>query len=236
MSKILRSGFKELEIDYNDDIIQKFENYKSLLKEWNEKINLTAIKDDTEIDIKHFLDSLTIFKTDRIEDGLKIIDIGTGGGFPGLPIKIMKSGTEVVLLDSLNKRINFLNEVIETLNLSNISTIHGRAEDFGKNEEYREQFDIAVSRAVASLNILSEYCLPFVKIGGYFIAMKGPELINEIESAKSALDILGGEIVNKFGVKLPSSDITHYLIVIKKVNTTPNKYPRKAGKPRKNPL
>lgn len=231
-----RNGLEEFEIDYNDETIEKFKVYKELLKEWNEKINITAITDDNEIDIKHFLDSITVLKTGYIKSGQKIIDVGTGGGFPGIPIKIMEEGTEVVLLDSLNKRINFLNEVINNLGLKNIKAIHGRAEDFGLNSEYREKFDVVVSRAVASLNILSEYCLPFVKVGGYFIALKGPEIKNEMEESKKALKVLGAKIVDKIDMTLPSSDITHILLVIKKVQKTPTKYPRKAGMPKKNPL
>ncbi|WP_202707896.1 16S rRNA (guanine(527)-N(7))-methyltransferase RsmG [Sporosalibacterium faouarense] len=229
-------GIKELELEFTEDQLNKFEKYKQLLKEWNEKINITAIKDDKEIDIKHFLDSITVLKTGYIKGNEKIIDIGTGGGFPGLPIKILYDDSQVVLLDSLNKRIKFLNEVINELELDNIRTIHGRAEDFGKDEEYREQFDVVVSRAVASLNILAEYCLPFVKVGGVFIAMKGPEINEEYEDAKKALDLLGGKLEEKFDIMLPFTDITHTLLVIKKTKTTPTKYPRNPGKPKKNPL
>lgn len=232
----LIKGLQELNIDVNDNIIEAFKTYKELLKEWNEKINITAIKDDVEIDIKHFLDSVTVLNTGYIKDGLKIIDIGTGGGFPGVPIKILKKDTEVVLLDSLNKRLTFLNEVINKLNLKGIRTIHGRAEDYGNDKDYRESFDIAVSRAVASLNILSEYCLPFVKVGGYFIAMKGPGAEDEIEDGKRALKLLGGSLEDRLDIKLPNSDITHTLIIIKKISKTPTKYPRNAGKPKKNPL
>ena len=232
----LIEGLPELNISLEPKEIDEFRLYKDLLKEWNEKINITAIKEDSEIDIKHFLDSLTIFNTDKIKDNIKIIDIGTGGGFPGIPIKIKNKTTQVVLLDSLNKRIKFLNEVIDKLNLKDIRAIHGRAEEFGRDKEYREQFDIAVSRAVAPLNILLEYSLPFVKKGGYFISMKGPQIYDEIEDAKKALKILGGEIEEKFEVKLPFSDITHVLVVIKKIKQTPTKYPRKAGKPKQTPL
>lgn len=232
----LSQGLKELNISVDEQKLNHFKVYKELLKEWNEKINITAITEDTEIDIKHFIDSLTIFKSNLVTENKKIIDVGTGGGFPGLPIKIVNDKVEVVLLDSLNKRINFLNEVINSLNLEGIKAIHGRAEDFGHDIKYRETFDLAVSRAVASLNILSEYCLPFVKVGGYFIAMKGPEVGNEIEDSKKALKILGGEIIDRVDVKLPLSDISHNLVIIKKVKTSPTKYPRKSGKPRKNPL
>ncbi|MGO1369393.1 MAG: 16S rRNA (guanine(527)-N(7))-methyltransferase RsmG [Senegalia sp. (in: firmicutes)] len=232
----LIEGLPELNISLEPKEIDEFRLYKDLLKEWNEKINITAIKEDSEIDIKHFLDSLTIFNTDKIKDNIKIIDIGTGGGFPGIPIKIKNKTTQVVLLDSLNKRIKFLKEVIDKLNLKDIKAIHGRAEEFGSDKEYREQFDIAVSRAVAPLNILLEYSLPFVRKGGYFISMKGPQIYDEIEDAKKALKILGGEIEEKFEVKLPFSDITHVLVVIKKIKQTPTKYPRKAGKPKQTPL
>ncbi|MGO1712058.1 MAG: 16S rRNA (guanine(527)-N(7))-methyltransferase RsmG [Senegalia sp. (in: firmicutes)] len=232
----LIEGLPELNISLEPKEIDEFRLYKDLLKEWNEKINITAIKEDSEIDIKHFLDSLTIFNTDKIKDNIKIIDIGTGGGFPGIPIKIKNKTTQVVLLDSLNKRIKFLKEVIDKLNLKDIKAIHGRAEEFGSDKEYREQFDIAVSRAVAPLNILLEYSLPFVRKGGYFISMKGPQIYDEIEDAKKALKFVGGEIEEKFEVKLPFSDITHVLVVIKKIKQTPTKYPRKAGKPKQTPL
>ncbi|EOC99425.1 16S rRNA (guanine(527)-N(7))-methyltransferase RsmG [Caldisalinibacter kiritimatiensis] len=232
----LIEGLGELSIPLENEKIDKFAIYKELLKEWNKKINITAITDDSDIDVKHFIDSLSVLKTGFVKEGYKIIDIGTGGGFPGLPLKIANPSLEVVLLDSLNKRIKFLNEVIENLGLSNITVIHGRAEDYGKKEEYREKFDIAVSRAVASLNVLCEYCLPFVKVGGYFLAMKGPEIYEEIEDAKKALDVLGGVVEDKFDIKLPFTDIKHTILVIKKVTETPTKYPRKAGKPTKRPL
>jgi 16S rRNA (guanine527-N7)-methyltransferase len=232
----LIEGLGELGILVEPERIEKFKTYKELLKEWNEKINITAITDDIEIDIKHFLDSLTILKTGYIKEGQKIIDVGTGGGFPGLPLKIVENSIDLILLDSLNKRINFLNEVINTIGLENVKTIHGRAEDYGKNEEYREQFDIAVSRAVASLNVLSEYCLPFVKVGGYFIAMKGPEINEEIENGKNAVKILGGVIEDRYDIELPFTNIKHTILIIKKISNTPTKYPRKAGKPTKKPL
>ena len=232
----LISGCEELGIELNEKKIEQFRLYKELLQEWNEKINITAITNDVEVDIKHFLDSITIFKTQKITKGKSIIDIGTGGGFPGVPIKIMEDGTDVTLFDSLNKRLIFLNEVISKLGLENIRTIHGRAEEYGIKEEYRESFDIATSRAVASLNILSEYCLPFVKVGGYFIAMKGPEVEEEIKGSENAIKVLGGKIEDKIDVKLPSSDITHNLLIIKKISHTPTKYPRGGGKPKKNPL
>jgi 16S rRNA (guanine527-N7)-methyltransferase len=238
MSKvdIFKDGAKELKIDISEEELKQFSVYKDLLKEWNEKINITAITDDDEIDIKHFLDSISVLMDGTVKGNEKIIDIGTGGGFPGIPIKILKPDTQVVLLDGLNKRLKFLNEVIETLKLDDIETVHGRAEELGRKKEYREQFDIAVSRAVASLNTLSEYCLPFVKVGGYFIAMKGPEVDDEIIEAKKAIEKLGGEIEKRVDIELPFSDITHNLLFIKKTKETPKVYPRGAGNPKKKPL
>lgn len=233
---VLMEGLEELDIDITDDQAAMFLKYKELLKEWNEKMNITAITEDKEIDIKHFLDSLSIFKAGVIKGNEKIIDVGTGGGFPGLPIKIMNPDTEVVLFDSLNKRLKFLDEVIGSLNLSGIETVHGRAEEFGRKKEYREQFDIATSRAVASLNTLSEYCLPFVKVGGYFIALKGPEVDEEIENAKAAIEKLGGEVEKKIDVSIPFSDLSHNLLIIKKIKNTPSQYPRGGGNPKKKPL
>lgn len=230
------SGCNELGIELDENKIEQFKKFKELLKEWNEKINITAITDNVEIDIKHFLDSVTIFKTGKIGTGKKIIDIGTGGGFPGVPIKIIESESDVTLFDSLNKRLVFLDEVISQLGLKNIRTIHGRAEEYGRKEEYREVYDIATSRAVASLDTLSEYCLPFVKVGGYFVALKGPEVDEEIKNSQEAIKILGGTIEDRIDVKLPLSDIVHNLLIIKKIKQTPTKYPRGGGKPKKNPL
>ena len=205
-----------------------------LLIEWNEKINLTAITEPQEIILKHFVDSLTIAK--YIEEGNTIIDMGTGAGFPGIPLKIYRNDVKVVLADSLNKRIKFLNEVIEKLQLKNIETIHCRAEELGKNKEYREKFDYATSRAVANLSTLSEYLLPFVKLNGSGIFMKTMEIDEELENAKKAIKILGGRIekVDKF--EIPESDLGRSIIIVKKEKQTPSKYPRKPGTPAKEPL
>lgn len=232
----LIEGLEELNIAIGDEELNKFILYKELLKEWNKKINITAITDDEEIDVKHFLDSITPLSTKLFDKKIKLVDIGTGGGFPGIPLKILRNDIELLLLDSLNKRIRFLTEVIDKLDLENVEAVHGRAEDFGKNPKYREKFDIVTSRAVASLNILSEYCLPFVKLGGYFIAMKGSEVDEEIKEAEKALKILGGSIENIEFVTLPNSNIEHSLIIIKKIKQTPKKYPRKAGTPKRMPL
>lgn len=223
----------ELNIVINDKNADIFYKFMNLLIEWNKKINLTAITEPKEIIIKHFIDSLTINK--YIENYSSIIDIGTGAGFPGIPLKIINEDIEIVLVDALNKRINFLNEVIESNNLNKIKAIHSRAEDIGKNKEYREKFDIAVSRAVASMNVLSEYLLPLVKINGICIFMKGSN-IEEIEESKKAIDILGGKIIKIDEIIIPSSDIKRNIIVVEKIKNTPGKYPRKSGIPAKTPI
>ena len=232
----LIEGVNALGIELDDDKINKFILYKQILKEWNQKINITSITDDTEIDVKHFIDSLTPLNVNLFEHGIKIIDIGTGGGFPGIPLKIVREDLNVVLLDSLNKRIRFLDEVINKLELENIIAIHGRAEELGRNASHRGKYDIAISRAVASLDTLSEYSLPFVKVGGYFISMKGPDFDEELSEAEKGIKILGGRIEDTKLITLPGSDITHSLIIIEKIKETPTKYPRGGGKPKKNPL
>lgn len=232
----LIKGAKEMGYEIGQNEIRQFISYKELLKEWNQRINITSITDDIEIDIKHFIDSITPLTTDLFKENMKVIDIGTGGGFPGIPIKIMKKGLEMVLLDSTMKRINFLNEVIEKLGLKNIKAIHGRAEELGRDISYREKFDIAISRAVASLNTLSEYCLPYVKVGGYFISMKGSEIEEEINEAENSIKTLGGRVKDIKTMQIPLSNINHSLIIIEKIKDTPTKYPRGGGKPKKKPL
>jgi len=231
---ILKEGLKEFSVDISRSQIDKLFKFKELLKEWNKKINLTAIEDDLDIVIKHFIDSASILPYIEDKDA-SIIDIGTGAGFPGIPVKILLEDADVTLLDSLEKRIKFLNEVINQLDLKNIRALHGRAEDFGVLNEYREKFDVAVARAVASLPVLLEYCLPFVKTGGIFIAMKGSN-IDEIADSNKAFDILGGELQEIKEIVLPGSDIKRNIILIKKLRHTPTRYPRKAGKPSKEPL
>lgn len=225
---------KEFNIEINEEQIKSFEKYMNLLLEWNEKINLTAITQPDEVKLKHFVDSLTVLK--YINDDDKVIDIGTGAGFPGIPLKIMKENTKITLLDSLNKRINFLNIVIETLNLRNIQAIHGRAEEIARNKLYREKYDVAVSRAVANLSTLTEYMLPFVKVGGKCICMKGANVNEELERAQNAIKELGGEIERVDNFYLSDNDNERNIIVIKKVKETNPKYPRKAGTPSKEPL
>ena len=224
----------KLGITLSEIQLKQFYNYMNLLIEWNKKINLTAITEPDEIILKHFVDSLTISK--YIPDGTKLVDVGTGAGFPGIPLKIYRQDIEITLLDSLQKRINFLDEVIRELNLEKIETLHSRAEDFGKDKKYREKFDIATSRAVANLATLSEYLLPLVKIGGKVISMKGSLIEEELENSKNAIKILGGKIERVDEFDLPNSDISRNIVLIDKIKETPNKYPRKAGEPSKKPL
>ena len=223
---------KKMKLINNDKTNLKFFEYMQILIEWNKKINLTAITDEKEIILKHFIDSLAISK--YCTDG-KIIDVGTGAGFPGIPLKIWNNNLEITLLDSLNKRIMFLEKVIEQLELNNIYTIHGRAEEMATKEQYREKYDFAVSRAVAPMNVLLEYMLPFVKVGGKCICMKGNN-IEELEKCKNALEILGGKIVKIEEFYLPCTDIRRNNIIIEKIKETPSKYPRQSGKPSKDPI
>jgi len=234
--KTLENGFKQLNIPYDSRIESKFIKYLKLLKEWNQKINITSIEDDEEIYVKHFLDSILLLDGVSIDEKKSIIDVGTGGGFPGYPLKIVNNNYEVTLLDSLRKRIDFLAEVKKELEFDNIELIHGRAEDFGQNKNYREKFDICVSRAVAPLNVLSEYCLPFVKKGGYFAAYKSENISQEILSSENAVKKLGGKIREVKEINLPGTDIVRKIVIIEKCEPTNLKYPRKAGKPSKDPL
>ncbi len=225
---------KEINIVFTEEQLQKFYQYMNLLIEWNEKINLTAIVEPKEIILKHFIDSLTIIK--YIEPNKSVIDIGTGAGFPGIPVKIMREDLDITLLDSLNKRIHFLNEVIQKLELKNITAIHARIEEFAKNKQYREAFDVATSRAVANLTTLSEYMLPMVDLKGMAICMKGSEINEEISKSKNSIKLLGGKIDKIEEFTLPKSDNRRNLILIKKERQTPGKYPRKPGIPSKEPL
>lgn len=216
--------------------IDQFLKYYELLVEWNGFMNLTAITDYDEVMKKHFVDSLSLIKTYDMSKKVKVIDVGTGAGFPGLALKIAYPNLQVTLLDSLNKRINFLNEVILQLGLTGVETVHGRAEDFAKPDKLREKFDLCVSRAVANLSTLSEYCLPFVKVGGEFISYKSEKINEEMAVAQKAINILGGKFDRSEEFTLPDSDIYRNLVVIKKVKETPKKYPRKAGLPAKEPI
>lgn len=231
MDKILKDGFEKLNIEASDTQINQLMTYKEELISWNEKINLTAICDDFGIATKHFLDSATPLLTDYVKG--KVIDVGTGAGFPGLVLKILKPEIELTLLDSLNKRITFLKDVANKMGVS-AEFIHARAEDGGRT--HRAKFDTVVSRAVANMTVLSELCLPFLKVGGYFLALKGPLADEELESAKKAIYVLGGEVVDVFSAKIPHTDLDHKIIIVKKVRQTPPQYPRKAGVVTKNPI
>ena len=224
------------EINVNIDVrqVERFYRYMQLLLEWNQKINLTALTEEDDIVLKHFVDSLTVLK--YIENNKTIVDVGTGAGFPGIPIALMDKSNKITLVDSLNKRINFLNEVKREIDIENIETVHSRAEDFGQNKEYREKFDISISRAVANLSTLVEYLIPLVKIGGRIICMKGSNVEEEINNAKFAIKELGGEIkeVNEFC--LPKTDMKRNIIIVEKIKNTPSRYPRKAGMPSRQPL
>ena len=234
MKDKLKEISKQIDINLNEKQLEQFKKYMDLLLEWNEKINLTAITEEDEVILKHFVDSMTVLK--YIDNGASIVDVGTGAGFPGIPVSIAKDSVNVILVDSLNKRINFLQEVISQIDLKNIKAIHSRAEEFGQNKEHREKYDISVSRAVANLSVLVEYLLPLVKVGGKCICMKGSEVEEEITNAKFAIKELGGKIEFVDEFCLPGTDIKRNIIVIRKEKETPKKYPRKSGTPSKQPL
>jgi 16S rRNA (guanine527-N7)-methyltransferase len=232
---LFEEGLSALGINLNDLQKQQFTDYYEMLVEWNKDMNLTAITKYSEVIQKHFLDSLSIVKIYQPVSE-RILDMGTGAGFPGIPIKIVFPDTRIVLLDSLNKRIHFLEEVIKKLNLSKITAVHGRAEDFGRDKEYRETFGLCVSRAVANLSTLSEYCLPYVKKGGYFIAYKSGKAEEELNEAANAIKLLGAALVKSEHFTLPGTDMERALIMMKKESVTSGRYPRGAGKPAKEPL
>lgn len=234
----LKKDLNEFGIELTAEMEEQFLLYYNMLIEWNSFMNLTAITDFDEVLKKHFTDSVSLIRAipDLGEKRFKVIDVGTGAGFPGIPLKIVFPNISVVLLDSLNKRVNFLNEVISKLQLTDITAMHGRAEDFAQNKEYRESFDLCVSRAVANLATLSEYCLPFVKKNGRFISYKSEKVSEEFEVSGKAISVLGGEYENQVTFELPDSDIYRNLFIIKKKSATPGKYPRKAGLPSKEPI
>lgn len=233
---LMLEACKSVDMKFDEDKYNKFMLYKDLLKEWNEKINLTAITEDEEIIKKHFIDCIKAFNSKEFKKCKTIIDIGTGAGFPGLPLAIMREDVEVTLLDSLNKRINFLNEVISKLGLKNVVSIHSRAEDGARNSKLRQKFDISTSRAVANMCVLSELCIPYVKKNGNFIALKGPAVEEELSEARNAIATLGGKLKEVIQVDIEGTDLKHNLVIIDKIKETPDIYPRKAGTITKKPL
>lgn len=236
MADFLRENLKKIGCEPSDLQCEQLNNFHKILCEWNEFMNLTGITEYNEVVIKHFVDSLAVNCVYSFKKTDRVVDIGTGAGFPGIPLKIMYPDTRFTLLDSLNKRIKFLDEVIKINSLDGIETLHGRAEDYARDKNYREAFDVCVSRAVANLSTLSEYCLPYVKAGGVFISYKAGQLDEELKASERAIKLLGGEIKEVHKLTLPDTDIDRTFVVIKKTAATSKKYPRKAGLPSKEPL
>lgn len=235
----LVESFRKFGCELNDTQIQQFLTYADMLVEWNEKMNLTAITEFEDIVWKHFIDSVAVYQSECVSKELfngKMIDVGTGAGFPGVPLKILYPNLKITLLDSLNKRIGFLQEVVNACGLKDVTLVHGRAEDYGRDSKYREQFDLCVSRAVANLATLSEYCIPFIKKGGTFISYKSADIKEELKQGKKAVAVFGAEVKKVDSFVIKGSDIPRSLIIMKKVNLTPKKYPRKAGTPSKSPI
>ena len=234
--ELMKTASNDAGLEFTEVQYEQFIKYMRLLQEWNEKINLTAITEDEDVIKKHFIDCIKAFKSEPIKNAKTIIDVGTGAGFPGLPLKIVFPHLKVVLLDSLNKRVNFLNTVMKDLELDGIEAFHGRAEDFAREGQYREHFDLCVSRAVANLSTLSEYCIPFIKVNGIFISYKSGHIEEEVCQSERAISILGGKIKDVIKFQIPGTEIGRAFVKIQKINKTQKRYPRKAGMPSKEPL
>ncbi len=229
-------GLDELQVSLTNEQFQQFLLYYEMLVEKNKVMNLTAITEYEDVVEKHFLDSLSLVKAVSLDGKKTILDLGTGAGFPGIPLKIAFPNLKIVLMDSLNKRIVYLNEVISRLELKDIRAVHGRAEEMGRNQEYREKFDLCVSRAVANLSSLSEYCIPFVKKGGNFISYKSGDVKEELDQARKAMNVLGGDLKDVLKFQLPNTEMGRSLIIVDKIKSTPRAYPRKAGTPSRDPI
>lgn len=232
----LRDSLDKMKIQYYDEQIEQFRSYYELLTEWNKKINLTAITGYEDVVRKHFIDSILICSLLDLNKDIRIIDVGTGAGFPGIPIKILNPDCRIVLLDSLNKRVRFLETVVDELGLDNVECIHGRAEDVSREKKYRASFDLSVSRAVANLSTLCEYCIPFLKKGGMFVSYKSDKADDEINGSENAVRTLGSEITSVKEIALPETDIVRKFVMITNIKQVSNIYPRKAGIPAKDPL
>ena len=234
--KQLAEALQDMKISYNEEMLRQFETYMERILEWNEKVNLTTITDKEEFVKKHYIDSAAICGFQQMKDAKRIIDVGTGAGFPGVPLAILNPEKDFFLMDSLNKRIKIIQEISDEVGIRNVTFRHGRAEDLAQKKEYREQFDLCVSRAVANLAVLSEYCLPFVRPGGWFAAYKSGAVEQELKESLRAIEILGGQLEENGLLKIKGYDLDHQLLFIKKVKKTLSKYPRKAGTPAKEPL
>ena len=232
--KMLKDYFEEMNIPCSDEKLQQFMKYRDLVLEYNQQLNLTSITDPEEFLLKHFIDSVVICDMEEFMDARKVMDLGTGAGFPGVPLAILAPDKQFVLADSLDKRIRVVTDMVREIGLRNVTCVHGRAEELGRNKSYREKFDLWVSRAVADLSVLSEYCIPFVKEGGAFIAYKGPDVDEEVDQAMTAIEELGGAVDTIEEMEI--GDMTRSLVVIYKESKTPGKYPRTPGKPKKSPI
>ena len=232
----LKKTLEAMNIENSQELIEKFRIYMEGVLEWNEKVNLTTITDPDEFAIKHFVDSIICANYPEYINAAKIIDVGTGAGFPGIPLSIISPEKEFILMDSLNKRLKIIDELCQRADIKNVVTLHARAEELAKNKAHRERYDLCVSRAVANMAVLAEYCLPFIKVGGFLMAYKGPEAENEVREAEHALYLLGGRAEESRNGNLKEFGIDHKVVVIKKVSNTPSKYPRKPGTPTKEPL
>ncbi len=236
MLEKLKSGFELLKINTDETAAENFIKYMELLLEWNEKVNLTAITEPEEVVTKHFLDCVTPVAKNMIPQSASVIDVGCGAGFPGLPIKLVRDDIKLTLLDSLAKRLNFIDEVLKKTEICDVTLVHSRAEDGGRDKNHREKYDVALSRAVANMSVLCEYCLPFVKVGGVFIALKGPAAQEEISAAEKAIKLLGGELEGICEAEIPFTDLRHNIVTVRKIKKCPKEYPRKAGTPSKKPI